>query len=176
VLSGSTIKKEEILNYKTYTDCALKERMIKNGSMALSFIENLHNRKPKFFTRHIDDLESFRTESTGIEKSKSAPDEASSLSDKFARPIVLRHSHDSMSFKKLHLHGVPYLLTEDLGKKQKEHARAALLFLHAVERDSRHYCVTGNQSWFFFNMSPRRVCTLSRGNLVTEPRFDMESK
>jgi hypothetical protein len=74
-----------------------------------------------------------------------------------AHPTVLRHLHDSIGFKSFHLHWVPYLLTDDLREKRKEHARAMLPFLHATERDGWRYLLTGNESWFFFNTSPRRI-------------------
>jgi oligopeptidase A len=75
-------EKAKILGHKTYADYALKRRMAKNGSTALSFIENLHDRTRKFFIRDIDDLENFRAEFMGIKKSRLVPWETSYLSEK----------------------------------------------------------------------------------------------
>jgi hypothetical protein len=51
-----------------------------------------------------------------------------------------------------------------------------LPFLHAAERDDWHHLVTGDESWFFFNISPRRMWTLSRDSVVTKLRLDIRSK
>jgi oligopeptidase A len=75
-------EKAKILGHKTYADYALKRRMAKNGSTALFFIENLHDRTRKFFVRDIDDLENFRSELRGIEKSRLVPWETSYMSEK----------------------------------------------------------------------------------------------
>lgn len=76
-------EKAKILGHKTYADYALKRRMAKNGATALSFIENLHDRTRKFFVRDIDDMENFRAEFVGIEKSRLVPWETSYMSEKF---------------------------------------------------------------------------------------------
>ncbi|MDR2779228.1 MAG: M3 family metallopeptidase [Puniceicoccales bacterium] len=78
-------EKAKILGHKTYANYALKRRMAKNGSTALSFVENLHDRTLKFFVRDIDDLENFRAEFMGIEKSRLDPWETSYISEKFRR-------------------------------------------------------------------------------------------
>jgi hypothetical protein len=51
-----------------------------------------------------------------------------------------------------------------------------LPFLHAAERDIWYYLMTGEESWFFLNISPRRIWTLSRDNVITRPRLDIRSK
>jgi histone-lysine N-methyltransferase SETMAR len=51
-----------------------------------------------------------------------------------------------------------------------------LPFLHIAERDGWHHFVTGDESWFFFNISPRRMWTLSRDDVVTKSRHDIQSK
>jgi hypothetical protein len=51
-----------------------------------------------------------------------------------------------------------------------------LPFLHAAKRDGSHHLVTGDDSWFFYNISPRRMWTLSRNNMVTKPRLHIQSK
>jgi hypothetical protein len=89
---------------------------------------------------------------------------------------VLRHLHDSIGFKSFHLHWVPHLLTDDLREKWKEHARAMLPFLYAAEHDGWHHLVTGDESWFFFNTSPRRMWILSKDDVVTKSRLDIQSK
>jgi hypothetical protein len=70
---------------------------------------------------------------------------------------LLLHLHDSIGFRSFHLHWVLYLLTHDLREKRKEYAKAMLPFLHAAERDSWHHLVTREESWFFLNISPRRM-------------------
>ncbi|MDR0693285.1 MAG: M3 family metallopeptidase [Puniceicoccales bacterium] len=76
-------EKAKILGHKTYADYALKRRMAKNGSTALSFVENLHDRTRKFFVRDIDDMENFRAEFRGVEKSRLVPWETSYVLEKF---------------------------------------------------------------------------------------------
>jgi hypothetical protein len=68
------------------------------------------------------------------------------------------------------------VLTDDLREKRKEHARAMLPFLHAARLDGWHHLVTGDESWFFFKTSPRRMWTLSRDDMVTTPRLNVQSK
>jgi hypothetical protein len=48
---------------------------------------------------------------------------------------VLEHLHMPIGFKSFHLRWVPYLLTDDLCQKWKEHERAMLPFLHAAKSD-----------------------------------------
>jgi hypothetical protein len=48
--------------------------------------------------------------------------------------------------------------------------------LHAAERDSWHHLVTGDESWFFFDISPRRMWTLSRDDVAPQPRQQIQSK
>jgi hypothetical protein len=63
-----------------------------------------------------------------------------------AYSTVLWYLLDSIGFKSFHLHWVPHILTNDLHKKRKEHARAMLPFLHVVERDDWHHLVTCDES------------------------------
>jgi hypothetical protein len=51
-----------------------------------------------------------------------------------------------------------------------------LPFLYDAERDGWHHLVTGDESWLFFNISPRRMWTLSRDDVVTKSRLDIQSK
>jgi hypothetical protein len=51
-----------------------------------------------------------------------------------------------------------------------------LPFLYIAERDGWHHLVTDDESWFFFNTLPRRMWILSRDNMVTKPRHDIQSK
>jgi hypothetical protein len=71
---------------------------------------------------------------------------------------------------------VPHLLTHDLREKRMEYAQVILLVLYAAERDSWHHLVTSDESWFFLNISPRRMWTLSRYDIVTKSRLDIQSK
>jgi hypothetical protein len=48
--------------------------------------------------------------------------------------------------------------------------------LHAAERDGWHDFVTGDESWFFFDTSSRRMETLSRDDVAIKPRQQMHSK
>jgi hypothetical protein len=48
--------------------------------------------------------------------------------------------------------------------------------LHAAERDGWHHLVTGDESWFFFNTFSRRMWTLSRDDVMTKPKHDIQSK
>jgi hypothetical protein len=92
-----------------------------------------------------------------------------------AHSIVSLHLYDSIGFKSFYLHWVSHLLMHDLREKRKEYAKMMLLFLHVIERDGWHHLVTGNESWFFFNILPSRMWTLSRDDVVTKPRLDIQS-
>jgi hypothetical protein len=61
-------------------------------------------------------------------------------------------------------------------QKWKKYTKKILPFLHAAERDSWHYRVTGDELWFFFDISPRRMWTLSREDVATKPRQQIQSK
>jgi hypothetical protein len=67
-------------------------------------------------------------------------------------------------------------LTEDLRQKRKDGARAMLPLLLAAQRDGWHHLVTGDESWFVFDTSPRRMRTLSRDNVAIKPRQQIQSK
>jgi hypothetical protein len=51
-----------------------------------------------------------------------------------------------------------------------------LPFLHTDERDGWHHFVTSDDTWFFFNTLPRRMWTLSRDDVITKSRLDIQSK
>jgi hypothetical protein len=92
-----------------------------------------------------------------------------------AYSTVLQHLHKFFVSKLFHLHWVLHLFTGDLQGKRKEYARAMLSFLNAAKRDGWHHLMTGNESWLFFNISPRRMSTLSRDDVVIKPRLDIQS-
>jgi hypothetical protein len=89
---------------------------------------------------------------------------------------VLEHLYVSIGFKSFHLRWMLHLLTDDLRQNWKQHARAMLPFLHTAQRDGLHHLMTGDESWFFFNTSLRRMWTLSRDDVVRKPRLDIQSK
>jgi hypothetical protein len=70
---------------------------------------------------------------------------------------VLRHFHESLEFNTFHLHWLSNQLTYDLRGKRNEHASAMLPFLYAVQRDDWPHLGTGNELWFFFDTSSRRM-------------------
>jgi hypothetical protein len=45
-----------------------------------------------------------------------------------------------------------------------------------AERDGWHHLVTGDESWFFFDASPRRMWALSRDDVAAKPRQQIQSK
>jgi hypothetical protein len=63
----------------------------------------------------------------------------------------------------------------DLCEKRKEYVKAMFPFLYVAECDSWHHLVTGDEWWFFLNTSPRRMWTLSRDDVVTKPRLDIQN-
>jgi hypothetical protein len=71
---------------------------------------------------------------------------------------------------------MPHLLTHDLREKRKEYAKAMLPFLHIAKRNRWHHFVTDDESWLFLSTSLRRKLTLSRDNVVTKSRHDIQSK
>jgi hypothetical protein len=50
-----------------------------------------------------------------------------------------------------------------------------LPFLHVAERHDWHHLVTDDELWFCYNISPRRMWTLSRDDVVTKPRHEIQS-
>jgi hypothetical protein len=88
---------------------------------------------------------------------------------------VLWHLHKSRELKSFHLRCVPHQLTDDLREARKDHPGVMLPFLHAAQRDGWHHPVTGDGSAFCFDTSPRRMWTLSRGNVVTKSRQQIQS-
>jgi hypothetical protein len=86
------------------------------------------------------------------------------------------HLRTSIGFRSFHLRWVSHLLTGDLRQKRKEYAKAMLPFLHAAECDDWHHLVTGDESWFFFERTPCRMWTLSRDNVVTKPKHQIQGK
>jgi hypothetical protein len=89
---------------------------------------------------------------------------------------VLEHFPVSIGFKSFHLRWMLYLLTGDLRQKRKEHASAMFPFLYAAQRDGWHHLVIGDESWFFFNASLCRMCTLSRDDMATKSRLGSQSR
>jgi hypothetical protein len=91
-----------------------------------------------------------------------------------AHSTMLLYLHDSVGLKSFHLQWVPHLVIHDLRQKRKEYAQPMLSFLHVVERDGWYHLVTGDESCFFLNTSPRRMWTLSKDNVITKPRLDLQ--
>jgi hypothetical protein len=89
---------------------------------------------------------------------------------------VLRHLRESIGFKSFHLRCVPHVVSADLRDKRREYAKRMLTFLRAAEHDGWHHFVTGDESWLFFDTSPRRMWTLSRDDIITKPRHQIQSK
>jgi hypothetical protein len=69
-----------------------------------------------------------------------------------------------------------HVLTNDFRRKQKGNTRAMFPVLHAGERDGWLHLVTGDESWFFFNMSLHGVWILSRDDMVIKPRQNIQGK
>jgi hypothetical protein len=109
---------------------------------------------------------------------KSPFESARSIAERLrvSHAIMLNHLHLPIGFKSFHLRWVPHLLTEDLCQKQKDDAHAMLPLLHAAQRDGWHHFVTGDESWFFFDTSPHRMWTLSRDDVATKSRQQIQSK
>jgi hypothetical protein len=108
---------------------------------------------------------------------KSPFESARSISDTICvgLAIVLRWLHDSIGFRSFHLHRMPHVLTIRLREKQMEYKQAMLPFLHAAERDDWHHLVTGNELRFFLDASPHCMWTLSRDDVTTKLRHDIQS-
>jgi hypothetical protein len=109
---------------------------------------------------------------------KSPFESARSIAERLrvSHAIMLDYLHLSIDFKWFHLSWVPHLLTEDLRQKRKDNARAIFPLLHAAQRDIWHHIVTSDESWFFFDTLPRRMWTLSRDDMATKPRQQIQSK
>jgi hypothetical protein len=67
-------------------------------------------------------------------------------------------------------------LTDDLRAKQNEQATAMLSYLRAAQNDGWQHLVTGDESWFFFDTSPCRMWTLSKDDITTKSRQQIQSK
>jgi hypothetical protein len=48
--------------------------------------------------------------------------------------------------------------------------------LRAAQRDGWHHLVTGGESWFVFDTSPRRMWILSKDNVGIKSRQQIQSK
>jgi hypothetical protein len=93
-----------------------------------------------------------------------------------AHSTILLHLYDYIGFRSFHLHWVSHLLMHDLCEKRIEYAQAMLFVLHAAERDDWNHLVIGDESWFVLNISPRYMWTLSRDDVITKPRLDIQSE
>jgi hypothetical protein len=51
-----------------------------------------------------------------------------------------------------------------------------LPYLRGAQNDGWQHLVTGDESWFFFGISPRRMLTLSRDHMATKARRQIQSK
>ncbi|MDR2737859.1 MAG: M3 family metallopeptidase [Puniceicoccales bacterium] len=71
-----------ILGHNTYADLATKHRMVKTGTAAMAFVEDLHAKTEKFFARDVDSLEEFRAKIFGTKKSRLKPWEIAYFSEK----------------------------------------------------------------------------------------------
>jgi hypothetical protein len=89
---------------------------------------------------------------------------------------VLQRLHDFIGFRSFHLHWVPHIFAVGFCEKQIEYAQAMLPFWHAAERNGWHHLVTGDELWSFLDTSSRRIWTLSRYNVITKPRHDIQSE
>jgi hypothetical protein len=109
---------------------------------------------------------------------KSSFEWAPSISEtlRVAHSKTLLHLHDSVGFRSFHLYWVLHLLMLDLREKRMEYAESMLPVLHIAEWDDCHHHVTGDESWFFLDILPRRMWTLSRDDMVTKSRLDIQSK
>jgi hypothetical protein len=61
-------------------------------------------------------------------------------------------------------------------QKWKEYTKNIWPCLHAAERDSWHHFMTGDESLVFFGTLPRRMWTLSRDDVATKSRQQIQSK
>jgi hypothetical protein len=109
---------------------------------------------------------------------KSPVESARSIAERLrvSYATVLNHLHLSIGFESFHLRWASHLLTEDLCQKWKDDARAMFPLLHAAQRDRWHQIVTGDESRFFFDTSSRRMWILSRDNMATKSRQQIQSK
>jgi hypothetical protein len=64
----------------------------------------------------------------------------------------------------------------DLREKRMESSEAERLILHAAEWDNWHHFVISDESWLFLNILSRRMWTISRDNMVTKLRLDIQNK
>jgi hypothetical protein len=71
--------------------------------------------------------------------------------------IVLMRLHNFIGFRSFHLQWVPHVLIVELREKRMEYTQAMLPFLYAVGRDGWYHLVTGDESWFYLDTSPRRM-------------------
>jgi hypothetical protein len=71
---------------------------------------------------------------------------------------------------------VPHLLTDDLKEKRKAIATLMLPYLEAARNDGWKHFVTGDESWFFLTTGPRRMWALSKDDVATKPRTEIQSK
>jgi hypothetical protein len=67
-------------------------------------------------------------------------------------------------------------LPDDLQAKRKEKAMSMLPYLRAAQNDDWQHLMTGDESWFSLHPALLRLWTLSRDDLVTKPKLNIQSK
>jgi hypothetical protein len=86
---------------------------------------------------------------------------------------VLKHLREDLQFQSFHLHWVPRLLTPELREQRSAYASEMIPILAAAAHDSWHHPITGDESWFFLSLPPRRRWALSRDNVPTKWKHDI---
>jgi hypothetical protein len=93
-----------------------------------------------------------------------------------AHSTILNHLHTSLGYQSFHLRWVPHLMTEDLMKKRKEVATQMLPLLEEAAQEGWKHFVTGDESWFFLSRSPQRMWSLTRDDVATKVRPNIQTK
>lgn len=66
-------EKAQLLGYSNFADLILKRRMAKNGTKALNFVEELHDKIENIFQNELKSLEEYKAKATGTKVEKLQP-------------------------------------------------------------------------------------------------------
>jgi AraC-like DNA-binding protein len=93
-----------------------------------------------------------------------------------SKTTCLRILHDSLGFEKLNLRWVPYKLTDVQKQVRIDRATELLRLINETPEDKLCNIITGDESWFFYEIPITSAWTDSRANLPSLKNIGFHSK